>query len=102
MNSDEYLEVARFKTRDGVTDEAFLAAERGVREGLLKTFPGFIARELHQLGPGDWLVLLRFASQATMNALLQRLKVAPDTSFSTLGSLIDHSTMRVEFASRRL
>jgi hypothetical protein len=35
-----FIEVARFKTRAGVSDQEFLAAELGVREGLLQGFPG--------------------------------------------------------------
>lgn len=102
MDAAEYIEVARLKTRAGVSDEEFLAAEQGVRAGLLASFPGFISRELHHTTQGEWMVVLRFKDQSSMEALLRRLKADPDTSFRTYGGLIDHSTMRLDFAWRRL
>ena len=102
MSNPEYVEVARFKVRAGVSDEAFLDAERGVRAGMLKDFPGFLSRELHQTTHGEWMVVLRFADQPSMEALLKQLKAAPDASFKTYGSLIDHATMRMDFAWRRM
>ena len=101
MNTSEYIEVARFRTRAGVSDAEFLAAEQAVRAGLLKDFPGVIARELHHTTQGEWMVLLRFKDQSSMDLFLKRLKDDPDTSFKTYGSLIEHSTMRIDFAWRR-
>lgn len=101
MNS-EFVEVARFRTRPGVTDQTFLEAEHAVRAGLLKTFPGFRSRELLQTTQGEWMVVLRFDDRPGLEALLARLKADPDASFRAYGDLIDHETMRLDFGWRRL
>ena len=72
-----------------------------VRDDCAKDFPGVIARELHHTTQGEWMVLLRFKDQSSMDLFLKRLKDDPDTSFKTYGSLIEHSTMRIDFAWRR-
>jgi antibiotic biosynthesis monooxygenase (ABM) superfamily enzyme len=97
--SGQYVEFARFKTKAGVSDAQFLEAEQQVREGMLRTTPGYISRELYKSDAGEWVVILRFTDKASMNALLDRLKVGPDDSFKRYGSLIDRESMRAEFVS---
>ena len=94
----QYVEFARFRTKAGVTEEQLLRAEERVRAGMPKTFEGYLGRELFQSEAGEWTVVLRFLTRANMEALLAKLKVAPDASFRELGALIDQDTMRVDLA----
>ncbi len=94
------IEIAHFQAKSDVTDAQVIAADQQVREGMLKTFPGFIARELYKSEePGVWVVILRFTDKPQLNAFLDRLKAMPDVAFKAFGALIDRSTMRVELAS---
>jgi hypothetical protein len=52
---------------------------------MLKTSPGFLLRELHQVGADEWIVILRFTDKVSMDGLLARLKASPDASFKNLG-----------------
>ena len=98
MNTrDQYVEIARFKTKAGFTHEDFLKAEEGVRQGVLKTFPGYLSRELYRSEEGEWVVILRFSDMARMDALLEMLGRDPDESFKDYGNRIDRATMRLEF-----
>jgi len=94
----QYIEIAKFKTKPGVTEDQLLAADHEVRQGMLKTSEGFLLRELHQVGPDEWIVILRFTDKASMDSMLARLKENPDASFRSLGALIDRPTMRVDSA----
>jgi antibiotic biosynthesis monooxygenase (ABM) superfamily enzyme len=95
--SDQYVEIARFKTKAGFTHEDFLKAEEKVRQGMLKTFPGYLSRELYRSEDGEWVVILRFSDKASMDALIETLRLDPDESFKDYGSMIDRATMRLEF-----
>ncbi len=99
MNRDgQYVELARFKTLPGVTDQQFLEAEMDVRRGALLTFAGYVSRELWKGDQDEWVVILRFKDKAGMDALLEALRTDPHESFRKYGALIDRTTMRVEFA----
>jgi hypothetical protein len=102
VSSTQYIEIARFKLRDAVSDEELLRAEEGVRRGPLATAPGYLSRELYRSEQGEWFVVLRFADKTSMDRLLETLRTAPDPSFVRYGALIDRDTMRVEFAWRRV
>lgn len=97
----EYVELARFKLRNSVSDEEFLQAEESVRRGPLAKFPGFVSREVFKDEQGGWVVLLRFSDKESMGKLLASLKQALDESFIKYGSLIDRETMRIDFMCRR-
>jgi hypothetical protein len=95
--SGQYVEFARFKTKAGITHEQFVLAEEAVRRGMLRSLPGYLSRELYRNDQGEWSVVLRFTDKASMDALLERLKEAPDESFKNFGAMIDRETMRVDF-----
>jgi hypothetical protein len=78
-----------------------IEADGRVREGMLKTFEGYQARELYRGENGEWTVVLRFNNRTNLDALMAKLKVAPDDSFRQFGALIDRPTMRVEVAWRQ-
>lgn len=94
-NKSQYIEIAKYKLKPGVTAEAFLEAERNVRQGIIGHQPGFLGRELGRGENDEWVVILRFDQKANFDAFLQKLN--QDPAFGVYGSLIDFSTMRMEF-----
>jgi hypothetical protein len=51
---------------------------------------------------GQWAILLRFENKDNMEALLESLKTARPESFKPYASMIDFSTMRIEFYNSQL
>jgi hypothetical protein len=66
-NKMEYIEIAKFKLKEGFTDEQFIETERNVRNGLIKTQRGFISRELSKDKDNFWLMNMRFDTKENMD-----------------------------------
>ena len=96
----EYIEIAKFKLKDGFSDEQFIEAEKAVRNGLIKTQKGFISRELSKDEDGFWLMDMRFDSKENMDAWFEALK--QDPTMKLLGSMIDFLTVRMEFFTKQI
>ncbi|MEO8470506.1 MAG: antibiotic biosynthesis monooxygenase [Chloroflexota bacterium] len=98
----EYVEVAKYKLNPGFTDEQLIAAEREVRDGMIKDMPGYVGRELYKGEDDEWCLILRFDSKGHMDALLASLKKERHPSFHNYASIIDLATMQVEFFEKRI
>jgi len=96
----EYIETAKFKLKEGLATEQFIEAEKGVRNGLIKTQPGFISRELGLDETGSWFMDMRFDTKANMENWFVNLK--QDPAMKTFGSMIDFSTMTTDFFIRQI
>lgn len=96
----EYIEIAKFKLKEGFTTEQFIAAEKSVRNGLIKSQKGFISRELSIDKDGNWLMDMRFDTKANMDAWFEALK--QDPTMKMLGSMIDFPTVRMEFFNKQI
>ena len=96
----EYIEIAKFKLKEGFTDEQFIEAEKSVRNGLIKTQKGFISRELSKDKDGFWLMEMRFENTENMDAWFETLK--QDPTMKVLGSMIDFPTVRMEFFNKQI
>ena len=44
----EYTEIAKFKLKQGISDEQFIEAEKNVRNGIAPTTKGYKGRELYK------------------------------------------------------
>ena len=99
-NKMEYMEIAKFKLKEGFTDAQFIEAEKSVRKGLIKTQKGFISRELSKDKDGFWLMDMRFDNKENMNAWFEALK--QDSTMKVLGSMIDFPTVRMEFFTKQI
>ncbi|MFO0644099.1 MAG: antibiotic biosynthesis monooxygenase [Polyangiaceae bacterium] len=96
---EQCIEIATFKLRSGVSDEALLALESRIRGGAIARQPGYLGRELGKdADSGDWLMVLRFDTRANMDAWLAALKSAPE--MRELGALIEPGTMSMRFFVR--
>ena len=99
-NKMEYIEIAKFKLKEGFTDEQFIEAEKSVRKGLIKTQKGFINRELSKDKDGFWLMDMRFDNKENMDTWFEALK--QDPTMKVLGSMIDFPTVRIEFFTKQI
>ncbi|MEP7198162.1 MAG: hypothetical protein ABI851_16710 [Saprospiraceae bacterium] len=93
----EYIEIAKFKLKEGFTDTEFLEAEKLLRNGEIQTFDGYICRNLYKDSENNWVIILKTADKKSMETLLQRLKEKLPDSFKPYASMIDFSTIRMEF-----
>lgn len=100
VNRMEYIEIAKFKLKDGLTDAQFIEAENAVRKGLIKAQKGFISRELSKSNDGFWLMDMRFDNKENMDAWFEALK--QDPTMKVLGSMIDFPTVRMEFFTKQI
>ena len=96
----EYIEIARFKLKEGFTDKQFIDAEIAVRGGLIKSQKGFISREISNDSEGNWLIDMRFATKENMDVWLVALK--QDPTMKVLGSMIDFTSIRMEFYTKQI
>ena len=96
----EYIEIAKFKLKEGFTTEQFIDAEKAVRNGLIKSQKGFISRQLSTDKDGNWLMDMRFDTKANMDAWFEALK--QDPTMKILGSMIDFPTVRMEFFNKQI
>jgi len=99
-NRMEYIEIAIFKLKQGITDEQFIEAEKSVRKGLIKSQQGFISRELSKDKDGFWLMDMRFNNKENMDAWFEALK--QDPTMKALGSMIDFPSVRMEFFTKQI
>lgn len=99
-NKMEYIEIAKFKLKDGFTDQHFIEAEKSVRKGLIKTQKGFISRELSKDKDGFWLMDMRFDNKENMDTWFETLK--QDPTMKVLGSMIDFPSVRMEFFTKQI
>ena len=99
-NRMEYIEIAKFKLKQGFADEQFIEAEKSVRKGLIKTQKGFISRELSKDKDGFWLMDMRFDTKENMDTWFETLK--QDPTMKVLGSMIDFPTVRMEFFIKQI
>ena len=99
-NKMEYIEIAKFKLKEGFTDEQFIEAEKSVRIGLIRTQKGFISRELSKDKDGNWLMDMRFDNKENMDTWFESLK--QDPTMKALGSMIDFPTVRMEFFTKQI
>lgn len=98
----EYIEIAKYKLKEGFTDEQFIEAERILRAGEINQFKGYIGRELIKCEDSEWAIILRFDNKENMDNLLQSLKETRPESFKPYASMIDFSTMRMEFYNKQI
>ena len=93
-----YIEIAKFKLKEGFTTDQFTEAEKAVRTGLIKGQKGYISREMSLDLTDNWLMDLRFDTKANMDTWFEILK--QDPTMKTLGLMIDFPTMRMEFFTK--
>ncbi|MEI7726730.1 MAG: hypothetical protein WCK09_16595 [Bacteroidota bacterium] len=98
----EYIEIVKYKLKEGITDAQFVEAEKELRNGSIKDMEGYIGRELYKSGENEWALILRFKAKENMDAFLLSLKKERPESFKTFASMIDWETMWTGFFTKQI
>ena len=93
MRAPMIVETAWFKTKPGVSDEAFLAASKKAHEGYLSRCKGFVRRELLKGDDGQWVDVVHFETDSDADAAARDFPKAP--SAREFEGAIDTSTARM-------
>ena len=70
------VELALFNNKPGVTGAEIVEASQAM-EATLATWPGFIRRELVELGEGRWVDIVHWQSMALANAAVETAMTCP-------------------------
>ena len=100
INNMEYIEIVKFKLKEGITDAQFIKAEQMLRDKGMNNFKGYVGRELYKCEDGQWSNIVRFDSKKTMTDFLDSLKAHKPVGFIVYGSMIDFSSARLEFFTK--
>lgn len=92
--NSQYIGMARFNLKGGVTVEQFLQAENAVRQGIIQQQPGYQGRDVFQDAEGRWLIIMRWDSKETCDAWAAIFKGLDEGK--TFSSLMDFSSARGE------
>ena len=98
----EYIEIVKYKLKEGFPDAQFLEAEKELRNGSIKDIEGYMGRELYKSDENEWALILRFRTKEYMEAFLLSLKNERPESFKVYASMIDWETMRTEFFTKQI
>ncbi len=92
------IEIARYKLREGADEQALIQAEKEIQQGVARQYAGSLGRELARGENGEFVLIMRWESQAAADgwnaALFQ------DPAGRTLGGLVDPTSMRKEVFSQ--
>ena len=95
----EFVGIAKFKLKLGISDNDLLEAEKGIRVAM-KLQDGFIARELGKFENDFWIVTIRWASKEQGSKWTQNSKKYE--AVQNQHQMIDFSTMRMEFFIKQM
>ncbi|MEI6142191.1 MAG: antibiotic biosynthesis monooxygenase [Mariniphaga sp.] len=90
----EYIEIARFKLKEGFTNKQFIDAESDIRAGAIQKQKGYQGRDLYLDSDGSWLIIIRWDNKASADAwtpIFMTLKEG-----QAFGGLLDFSSARQE------
>jgi hypothetical protein len=90
----QYLEVVRFRLKEGVTKEQFLKAENNIRAGKIKSQKGYQGRDVYQDTDGTWLIVIRWDNKENADAWTPIFMTLQEGQ--AFGSLLDFSSARQE------
>lgn len=94
MIEKHVVELVKWNALDGVTDANMIEAVNRLLPDL-KTLPGFVKQDLYKDDNGQWVDLYVWDNRE--NALASNELMAPKPSFAGLMSLIDPSSVTIEF-----
>ena len=94
MTQKHVVELVKWTALDGVTDANMIdAVDRLLPD--LKTLPGFVKQDLYKDDGGQWVDLYIWDNRE--DALASNDLMAPKPSFAGLMSLIDPTSVTIEF-----
>ncbi len=90
----QFLEVVKFKLKDGVTKEQFLKAEKDIRDGRIQSQPGYQGREVYLDNDNNWLIIITWDTKEAANAWTPIFNTLPEGG--AFASLLEFSSARQE------
>ncbi|MBK7214421.1 MAG: hypothetical protein IPH88_14200 [Bacteroidales bacterium] len=90
----QYIEVVRFNLKAGVTPDQLFKAEKDIRQGVIKSQPGYQGRELYQDADGTWLIIIRWDNKASADVWTSIFMTIKEGQ--SFGGLLDFSSARQE------
>ena len=72
LGGGEAIELAPFRLRQGVTEDALLAAADAIQRDFLGRQPGFVRRELARGADGRWADVVYWADGAAAEAAMEK------------------------------
>jgi heme-degrading monooxygenase HmoA len=88
------IEIARYKLKAGADAELLIQSEKQIQRDIAPTYNGFLGRELTQGANGEFVLIMRWESQAAADGWNTVLFGHP--AGQALGGLVDPATMRKE------
>ena len=70
------LEIAAITLKEGCTEADLVTASDAFQKGFLDSQPGFLSRELLRKGPGQYIDLVRWASEAASEAVMAKAETS--------------------------
>jgi hypothetical protein len=96
MSAPHSVEIATFRLKEGIPDDALLALEERIRAGQIAHEPGYLSRELAKdSASGEWLLVMRFETRAQLDTWTAKVKTVPE--MRELGALFDPKSMTARF-----
>ncbi len=92
------IEIARYKLREGADEQALIQAEKEIQQGVARQYAGNLGRELSRGENGEFVLIMRWESQAAAEGWNAALFQNP--AGRALGGLVDPSSMRKETLSQ--
>ncbi len=88
------IEIARYRLKPGADEGALFQAEKQIQQEIAPAYPGYLGRELAQGAEGEFVLIMRWETQAAAdgwNAVLFQ-----NAAGRALGGLVDPASMRKE------
>jgi hypothetical protein len=77
MTPNMVIELAPFRLKPGVTDEALARASEDLQRDFLASQPGFLRRELLRGRDGEWMDLVHWTDDASASAVMGAIAGSP-------------------------
>ena len=84
MSNNQYIQIAKFNLKTGISEEEFLNIEKEVR-AVISVQAGFLGRDLYKDETGSWLIFIKWENEwsATFKTLKEGQAFIDTMDFST-------------------
>lgn len=66
MSNNQYIQIAKFNLKTGISEEEFLNIEKEVR-AVISVQAGFLGRDLYKDETGSWLIFIKWENKESAN-----------------------------------
>lgn len=87
------IELAQFKTKDGINDAEILASSQETHSGFLVKQKGYVSRELLRSSEGEWVDIVRWETMEDAQTAMNNFMGNPSTK--RFVEIIDDSSIKM-------